>query len=431
MMPDNSRNIYKLYRGLALIILNIIVILVLINIALGIYFSHKDSPVNHKFYSSGVVVTDSGYFYKNGAPVDNGKRRLSVMGNFDYLPFEDTMTEAEISQLLDEDHNFSRLEMPYRAWVQYSAPQFNGTYINVDLDDMGFSVRNTPPNPQYSDSEQPVQILALGGSTTFGLKVADYHTYPAYLEEILNRRAEKDNLDVGVEVLNYGRRGFYITQEMYLLLDILRGGKRPELVIFLDGLNVGRDDDTPNYTHRISRKVKDMQVGSSLESSVMWKEVPLLRAVRSLSARLRGSSKQQLEPVVKHDVSTVVERFIQSRESILNICQQYGIECMFILQPDAAYNYPLNLYRNPDILNMNGRKWREAFYSDMKQQPGFIDFTHLFEEWGRKAIIDSAHYSPPFNQFLAKNIASKIDLLKLKQNRTLPGRPTYSKRRYH
>jgi len=51
----------------------------------------------------------------------------------------------------------------------------------------------------------------------------------------------------------------------------------------------------------------------------------------------------------------------------------------------------------------------------MKEEKDIIYLGDLFHEWGddRKAIIDSAHYSPAFHRFLAERVADYIDLRKL------------------
>ena len=88
---------------------------------------------------------------------------------------------------------------------------------------------------------------------------------------------------------------------------------------------------------------------------------------------------------------------------------------MFILQPDALYNYPLSLHRAPKHFDRpKQRHQREEFYALMQEADGYVDLTDLFEKWGQKAIVDSGHYSPNFNRFLAEAIASKVDLSQAK-----------------
>jgi hypothetical protein len=52
-----------------------------------------------------------------------------------------------------------------------------------------------------------------------------------------------------------------------------------------------------------------------------------------------------------------------------------------------------------------------AVYSKLKADPGYIDLSALFDQWGRrKAVVDDVHYSPAFNQFLAERVAKWIDV---------------------
>jgi hypothetical protein len=93
----------------------------------------------------------------------------------------------------------------------------------------------------------------------------------------------------------------------------------------------------------------------------------------------------------------------------------YNVETLFLLQPDARYNYPMELYRDQTLAKefiQPLHRYNEIFYSECKSIEGVIDLTNLFRLWGdgRKAIIDDVHYSPKFNHFLAEHVADQIHL---------------------
>jgi hypothetical protein len=97
------------------------------------------------------------------------------------------------------------------------------------------------------------------------------------------------------------------------------------------------------------------------------------------------------------------------------VSKLYNVKVLFFLQPDASYNYPIELYRNSTLAKKSfepRHAYRETFYSKSRNIEGVIDLTNLFESWGhgRKAIVDDVHYSPKFNQFLAQQVADHIDL---------------------
>jgi lysophospholipase L1-like esterase len=416
------------YRSAALIVFNTILLLIVINLVLFVIFSALDEAKITPDTKS--ALSQSGHFYENGTAVDNGKRTPSNLNVFDYRSFEDSMSELEISEMLDEFYDHSQLGFGYQPWSQYGPRVFSGKYLNVALEPNGLAVRRTINPPQTGTGSKTIKIYAFGGSTTFGSGVPDAHTWPSYLSQILNDRARKENLDIRVEVTNYGRVGFYPTQELHLLQDILRSGQRPELLIFLDGVNLGRDDDTPNLTPSYHRIINEAQLGSDRQ----WQWLPMVRAARSITARFHSPAIPDAGgPEARVQTEQLVERFQQFRSGVLAISDLYGTKPMFFLQPDGHYNYPNHLYgagKSPS--SPRARAEKREFYAAFPKDSGFVDLTGLFAEWGdRKAIMDAAHYSPNFSKFVAQKIADRIDLSELQPAQTDDVRATGTPRRQY
>lgn len=403
------------YKTAAVIVFNTLLLLIVINLVLFMIFRAVDeakiTPDTKFAYSK------SGHFYENGTAVDNGKRTPSNLNVFDYRAFEDSMSELEISEMLDEFYDHSRIGFGYQPWSQYGPRVFSGKYLNVALEPNGLPVRRTINPPAISKDQKTIKIYAFGGSTTFGSGVPDEDTWPSYLSQTLNERARKENLDIRVEVTNYGRVGFYPTQELHLLLDILRTGQRPELLIFLDGVNIGSDDDTPNLTSDYQRIINEAQLGSDRQ----WQSLPMVRASRGLAARFNAATKPDAsEPEVRAQTDQLVERFQQFHSGVTAISVLYGTRPIFFLQPDGHYNYPNHLYgsgKSPS--SPRARAQKKEFYAGFPKDSGFVDLTGLFTEWGdRKAIMDAAHYVPKFSKFVAQKIADQINLAELKSAET-------------
>ena len=280
-------------------------------------------------------------------------------------------------------------------------------------------------NPENGQGLPVVQILTLGGSTTFGYNVSDEHTWPSYLSEILNRRAREEKLNIQVEVLNYGRGFYYPSQETVLLIDLLKNGYRPSLVLFMDGINWSGAQDIPEFYEWARRGFRNSQfVDQSahehmLNAALKW--IPMVRLARSLSQRFFGSN--QLTVAQRADdkdptlVAHALNGFRQNKMMSEAICNSYSVKPLFILQPHAVYNYPVELYRKP--LPDEFFKWRNLeneIYPRLASDPKILDLSGLFHDWGtgQKAIIDELHYSPPFHRFLAEHIAAHIQLKALK-----------------
>ncbi len=416
-----------------MIVFNTLILLLIANLVLAVIYSIKDKSAPRKSGLTGQgPLTPSGHFYQSGPAVDNGKRTPSNLTVFDFNAYEGVMSEPEISRMLDEFYDEAQRGVEYQAWVQFSHRVVDGEFLTIGLDPNGTAIRDTPTNPPLpADGEKPIEIFVFGGSTTYGVGVPDQHTWPSYLSQILNEKAKATGLGVPVTVTNYGRLGYYPTQELHFIIDVLRSGQRPELVIFMDGVNLGSFDDTPDWTRVFQQRFEEAQHGTT----GFWPRLPMSRAATSIRNRFMPKAeappKQNPGSPADIDISPLVERFKQARDSEAAICAQYEVEPLFFLQPDAPYNYPAHLHSIGErFVGPKSRAFRERFYAKMLKEDGFTNLTTLFEKWGeRKAIIDGAHYSPNFCKFLAENVAEHIDLARLKERRAPNAPPTGTPRR--
>jgi hypothetical protein len=374
-------------------------------------FSHRDKAITTRVE---IDQGSRGLFYVDGKPVDNGKRTSYQLTWFDYSAYERFVDASYAGNVLDDFFNLSKLGFTYQPWVQFSEPPYHGKLVNVDVDSKGFPIRRTlnPHNGQLPT----ILIFALGGSTTFGYNVSDEHTWPSYLAKVLNERVSTASVPLQIKVMNYGRGFYNPSQETILLIDLLKSGFRPHFVIFMDGINWGSEQDVPHFTSRIDKAFSDLQ--SPTLQYLSW--VPMVRLSSALKNRLFSKFSEDKFQVKSQDAETknryihyILNRFMQNRIIALRVCEQYAVKCLFFLQSDPIYNYPLNLYRSSlgdEVLK--DRPNRQQFYTQMRTTEGIIDLTNLFALWGdnRKAIVDDAHYSPGFNHFLAQHVAKYIDI---------------------
>ncbi len=407
-----SNKALRIYKQTAIMVLNTILLLVAVNLALWVVFEVRDQKPAVK--PASYDRSPQGYFYEKGGAVDNGKRTPSNLTIFDYKAYEGVLSESEIARLLDEFYDHAQQGYDYQAYSQYAHRPVVGSNLNVELEPNGLTVRRTVNSPENSEQSQTIRIFAFGGSTTFGAGLPDEHTWPSHLSQILNAKADEAGLDIQIEVTNYGRVGFYPTQELHLLMEVLRSGERPDLAIFLDGLNFGRDDDTPSLTTDYIRTINAAQGG---QDASRWRWLPIVRAASALRDRSVGSSDAvEPTPAETQKPRQVVERFLQLRSNTLALAKIYNFEAVFFLQPDAHYNYPAHLFGVGELpINPAIRAFKGRVYRSFPDNSGWVDLTGLFEEWGnRKAIIDSGHYSPNFSRFVAQKIADQIDIARLK-----------------
>lgn len=427
------KTVKSIYRVVAINLLSTLLLLIFINLILAISFSVKDA------YQRRNKERAFGLFNSDGSPVDNGKRLQGTLERFDY---DATMEVGEVAaaEVLDDFYDLSQRGFIYQPWTQFSEPPFQGKRVAVVLDERGFPVRRTA-NPPENESKPVVNIFTLGGSTTFGYYVSDEHTWPSYLAKALNARAEREGLNIQVKVTNHGHASYYPSQETALTIDLFRTGHRPNLVIFMDGINWGLAEDVPGLTPVLERGFDSMQHDNNESATnhlgaVLRKWVPMFRLATSIRQRLSGLSSasnstaeqqeySELSGDLTDGMQRLLERFEQHRKISKKICEEYGAAAMFFIQPDPSYNYPIGLFKRSTAATWRvNRKERQLFHDDLSQDPEFISLADTFNAFGvqqgRKAVLDNIHYTPAFNQFLADTVAARIDLKKLATSSSRP-----------
>ena len=422
-----GRALLPLYTTTAVVVLDIVVLLIAANLALGAVYMIRDAK--NRFHPEPPATLNGSAvprFNVDGSPLSTAKRNEYQMAWIDFQAYG-VNDPAYVADVLDDFYDLGKAGMAYQPWVEFAEPAFKGKRVTVEPDLRGFLTRHTV-NP-VNDAELPVvKVFTLGGSTTFGYNVSDEHTWPSYLSQILNERARAQSLGIHIEVVNYGRGFYYPSQETVLLMDLLKSGHRPQVAIFLDGVNTGATQDVPEFYDRIKDQFHNIQftenreATSSVLDTLRW--IPFVRLAKALSPHLSGNKPPtvaQRESLADSQAVTYqVNMFRQSRDLAGAICQLYSVAPIFVLQPHAIYNYPTDLYRRslPDDFF----KWRSiatGSYNQMRSDPGVLYLGDLFESWGhdKKAIIDEVHYSPAFHRFLAERLANQINLKALDPHR--------------
>ena len=128
----------------------------------------------------------------------------------------------DVATLFREFHATERIVYePYTVWDRRYYP---GELISIDFE--GF--RRTTNN---SDAEDALRVWVFGGSTAWGEGAPDDETIPSHLARLMNAWG------VDTTIKNLGERGYVSTQEVVFLYRELQAGRRPDVVVFYDGIN--------------------------------------------------------------------------------------------------------------------------------------------------------------------------------------------------
>jgi len=305
-------------------------------------------------------------------------------------------------------------EYEYMPAIEFNSRAYKSKHLNIIANPFDLNYRSSLSDSAHIAERYPYAVYCFGGSTTFGSLVSDSHTWPAFLQIQLNQADENDMFSVK----NYGTSGYTPTQETEKFLQLLKLGHRPSVAVFMDGVNTGPVFDGSEFSRGIAERFETNQNGPiSLMRFVM--QLPVFRLIRqsyNIDNYMEGDSRETYP--FEADSSTnrlIVSRFKHNARLRNVLGQMYGVKVINILQPSTyvKYNYSyLKPAQNELITDEVKRNYR-YLYADLKKDSLFIDLSSLFDEYGKPAVVDGLHYSPGFNNFLAKSIVPFINFKEL------------------
>jgi hypothetical protein len=151
------------------------------------------------------------YFYASAPPQIDGRVSADGYNGANWVP-----------TYFDDLSGFTVNWLPFAYWM--GAP-YRSSYLNIGSDGVrkgfGSSMRD----------RDAIRIFTFGGSTMWGEGARDDYTIPSWLQRFLDQTAYR------TQITNFGQDGYVSTQELILLLQQLRNGNLPDVVIFYDGFN--------------------------------------------------------------------------------------------------------------------------------------------------------------------------------------------------
>ncbi|HEY1259642.1 MAG TPA: hypothetical protein VGF34_10355 [Stellaceae bacterium] len=324
----------------------------------------------------------------------------------------------------DEFHRLVRVDWrPYVEWWQRPA---RGAYVTID----GRGVRPTPGEDR--SGENVVRIFCFGGSTMMGLGARDDATIPA----ILARRLAEQGRPVAVT--NFGQLGHNSTQEAIGLFQLLKGGARPDLAVFYDGINEiasaeqsGRADAVFNESRRHAEfNLLHPERRRDLYTAALVTALPrTLRRLRALTGlRLRGPLPGADADLSRIDLpelaAAVVAAYAANLRLIRLLAREHGFATLFFWQPvittkerksadearfEADYTQDVALRRRFYCLVIEAYRG----HPDIAAAGDAVDVSALFDAVEEPVYIDAYHLSETGNAMVAEAmlpfVAAAID----------------------
>lgn len=300
-------------------------------------------------------------------------------------------------------------ETVYSPFVEYKMTPYRGRHYNIT--EQGFRPNGSEPQALNGPGRK---IFVFGGSTALGSGVADQETIPAYLEQALRARGFAD-----VQVFNFAVVSYFSTQERIAFARQLTAGQKPDVAVFIDGLNDFYYCTIPDQSSWNERLEQLTQARKRLPLSheiahrsnvVQWARH--LGGDKSIVVREWGSFCKS-----ESDTLGVIHRLDTNRRMLHGIAKELGIGLVLVHQPVPTWHYD-NAKRpvavQEEMLGYHANSARGyAAMQDLREKGALLSedvlwLAELEPDANANAYIDTVHYSPRFNQAIAEAIAADI-----------------------
>lgn len=303
---------------------------------------------------------------------------------------------------------------PFRVW---GVAPWHSEYINTDESSAGTWRRTVNVAGSPCEKQKHVEIWMFGGSTLYGTGVPDFATLPSYLSRDLNAAG------VGcVTVRNFGAEGYVTNQEVIALMEQLKAGRHPDLVIFYDGVNDA-------YAGAVSPGVPGahMSLGNiraRVEGSLAGR-LDFLRNSSALQlAMLAVNSVRRVDAFEgrRRETNSKVAATLDNYEANLHLAQTlgeaYGFRVLSFWQPALVYGHkPLAPFEMRIAGNQSLSKpfhILNAVYAQAERRAedrgDFVFLGRIFDSTNDPLYVDKwMHLAPEGNEFVAGAMARYVE----------------------
>lgn len=329
-----------------------------------------------------------------------GDPLTTTYGDRSYASVYPGKTRDEVRQLLLETWNRASAFEPF---TDSKERRHEGRFVNVDPNGFRVSRDQAPWQPDPGR----VNVFVFGGSTTFGYGVADDETIVSALQADLAERAPQ----LRVACYNFGRGGYYSTQERILFEELLAAGHAPSCAVFIDGLN-DFVFQAPVYTPLL-RQCVGSPVPAALE--LLRAHLPLAQLVA------RAKARRPLRPV-REDLSGYddpslldarIDRYLASRRLARDAAADYGVRALFVWQPVPTYRYDLRWHVFGEF-DFEQNNYPRFGYARFRERMGtslgedFLWLADMQEPLREPLYVDQVHYTAAMSRRIAAEIGRTL-----------------------
>ena len=371
----NARGVWRrfvsFYRGLAVFVLNTLVLLALVHLGAWAWYSMR-------------------------AAADPGSERLEFLGPRAAQLYPGWSSD-DLRVLLNE--TWTR-PLEYQPFYEFEERAFRGRFVNVSAE--GFRhVRQQgpwPPSPQFFN------VFVFGGSTTFGYGIADEETIASFLQQELQGKTPRP-----ARVYNFACGHYYSTQERARFQQLLVLGFVPDLAVFVQGLNeFHRYDDRAYLSDPIHHLVEARAVRRQ-QHLPAWLT---LFSPRRIRAELRPYQRPQKTPSSDPQLADrLIDRYLHNKKMTEVVAAAEAVPAVFVWQPVLLYRYDIKRFPLPGRPQPLTGIGTERMADRLKRTPppeNLIWAADLQDRVPDPLYVDAVHYAPNLCRAIARLAAEEM-----------------------
>ena len=304
-------------------------------------------------------------------------------------------------------------QMRYHSFVLYRRAPFKGETINIDQE----GIRLTPG---AECGPNAFKVFTFGGSTMWGTGSPDWGTIPNYLQKGMGKLKHGP-----ICVVNFGESGYMSTQSVIELMLQLQSGNIPNLTLFFDGVN---DIYTAYQSGRPGVHENFDQVAAKFERQGISKkrqflELLELSSLHPLTVSLITKLRQEVPSTPKFLTyetmgidaenlsNSIIQTYLSNYKIVDGLAQKYGFKSFFFWQPHITVGAkPLTTEEcelkqslDPALAKLYLLVYRKIELL-VPEYKNLIYIATIYDYYKPLLWLDDAHVTPRGNELIAQKM---------------------------
>ena len=314
----------------------------------------------------------------------------------------------EIQWAANHFREYTQLNYHYETPVVWRANKFEGKTINIS----GKYNSRITVSGLNKDKIANKKIYFFGGSGMWGYGSNDENTIPSNFERISK-----------IKSYNFAESAWNSNQSLFYLIKLLKEGHKPDLVVFLNGVNdISKCNSYENLKsdviqeRQIRRRLLVLKSKSNLTLEYYF-SIPkeFFYNLKNKFGLLDEISLKKKSTICdKNKAKIIAENIYQNWNLANKLITDYGGKFYAVLEPHIIFNNP-ELY---DYISTDDAQIKNVsiVYKEIEEKLNnykyFKNFKNIYKGYQENfpIFIDTHHVSPNGNQIFAKEILNQIEI---------------------